>query len=64
MDAKDPKSISEPITLDKPRDLTEAELEAVHGGRHAVTAKVFNGSPNAYTPGAWGDSSPPPKYDT
>jgi hypothetical protein len=57
----DPKLVSEPITLDKPRELTDAELNAVHGGRHAVTV---NGSPNAYAPGAWGNGSPPPKWDT
>jgi hypothetical protein len=60
----DSKVVPEPITNEKPRELTEPELEAVHGGRHAVTEKPFKGSPNAYAPGAWGDSSPPPPYDT
>jgi hypothetical protein len=62
----DPKNlVPEPITTEKPRELTEAELEAVHGGgKHAVSEKEFKGSPNAYAPGAWGDTSPPPKFDT
>jgi hypothetical protein len=65
MDAKHLKLVSEPITLDKPRDLTEAELEAVSGGGpHAVTEKEFKGSTNAYNPGAWADGSPPPKFDS
>jgi hypothetical protein len=45
--------------------LTDAELNAVHGGgKHAVTEKEFKGSTNAYDPGAWADGSPPPKWDT
>jgi hypothetical protein len=61
----DPKSVSELITPDKPRELTDAELKAVSGGgRHAVSGKEFNGSPNAYNPGAWADSSPPPRWDS
>jgi hypothetical protein len=65
MDAKNPKSVSEPITTEKPRELTDAELNAVHGGgKHAVSEKEFKGSTNAYNPGAWADSSPPPKFDS
>ena len=61
----DPKLVSEPITPSEPRELTDAELNAVHGGgKHAVTEKEFKGSTNAYNPGAWADGSPPPKWDT
>ena len=66
MDAKNPKSVSEPVvTPNEPRELTDAELNAVHGGGpHAVSGKEFKGSTNAYNPGAWADGSPPPRWDT
>jgi hypothetical protein len=61
----DPKSVPEPITPDKPRELTDAELKAVSGGGpHAVSGREFKGSPNAYNPGSWADSSPPPRWDS